>query len=720
MLGLAVSRTPLGFAWRRSCGNQIKRPSCEMLVKNLIRTIARTKPGKMGRLEDKFQIRLSSREPDKAKISVVVVVYNIPREAPRTLLSLSATYQRHIHANDYEVIVVDNGSTPAVDPNMFDSLEGNFRLIRVDPGRPSPAHAVNRGIAEAKGEVIGVMVDGARLVSPGLLHFARHGAHLYDRAVVAALGWYLGSDFQRYAMLAGYDQPREDALLASIAWPEDGYRLFEVSTLDESSVEGWFHPIAEANALFMRRELWDLLGGFDERFDLPGGGLVNLDTYARAIELPDVKRVLLIGEGTFHQLHGGIATNTPPEQNTDDWSRWADQYEKIRGRTYAIPNPGQPPTYVGTLPRPALVHLVRAAVAPVRRQTEAPLGSSFDQTLWELQPPVRPIDPTIAALVDLAQQQFHSGQYPAAVSIARLIRSYAPDEPEPQRLLSLIACGLDQGPLEGDYYLALGEAYRLLGESELAGFNYQKALTFDRNLVRAHVGLATLRMPGDFYYTWLDRLYTSLAPQSVIEIGVAEGVSLAYVRPPALAIGIDPTPRALVPLKTKTHIFPETSDEFFARRGPDALLAGQPLGVGFIDGLHLYEQALKDFINLEKYCGPRSVILLHDTVPLDEATQSRACDTQFHTGDVWKTVLCLKHYRPDLEVITIATPWTGLTVVTGLDPKSLVLAERYNEAVKRFIDMPFSDIKDCLDSALNIVPNEWGIVEARLKARQIL
>jgi len=64
----------------------------------------------------------------------------------------------------------------------------------------------------------------------------------------------------------------------------------------------------------MRLELWDLLGGFDERFDLQVAVLVNLDTYARAIELPDVKRVLLIGEGTFHQLHGGIATNTPPEQ----------------------------------------------------------------------------------------------------------------------------------------------------------------------------------------------------------------------------------------------------------------------------------------------------------------------------------------------------------------------------------------------------------------------
>ena len=133
----------------------------------------------------------------KPSLSVVVVVYNMPREAPRTLLSLSATYQRHINADDYEVIVVDNGSNPPFDPNEIAGLSGNFRLIRIDPAPPSPAQAINRGLAEARGDIIGVMIDGARIVTPGLLHFARHGAGLYDKAVVATLGWYLGNDFQR-------------------------------------------------------------------------------------------------------------------------------------------------------------------------------------------------------------------------------------------------------------------------------------------------------------------------------------------------------------------------------------------------------------------------------------------------------------------------------------------------------------------------------------------
>ena len=105
------------------------------------------------------------RQPE---ISVVVVVHNMAREAPRTLYSLSAAYQQHITADEYEVIVVDNGSSPPLDPKVLDGLAGNFRLIRLDPAPPSPARAINRGLAEARGDVIGVMIDGARIVTPGI------------------------------------------------------------------------------------------------------------------------------------------------------------------------------------------------------------------------------------------------------------------------------------------------------------------------------------------------------------------------------------------------------------------------------------------------------------------------------------------------------------------------------------------------------------------------
>jgi glycosyltransferase involved in cell wall biosynthesis len=299
-----------------------------------------------------------ARKPD---VSLVVVIYNIPQKAPRTLHSLSAAYQRHIGLDEYEVIVVDNGSTPPVSPEMIKNLSGNFRLIRIDQALPSPAQALNRGLAEARGDVIGVMIDGARVVTPGLLHFAREGARLYRKAVVATLGWYLGPDFQWRSMESGYDRAQEDALLERIDWPNDGYRLFEIAAMDESSVDGWFKPIAESNALFLRRDFWEVLGGLDERFDAPGGGLLNLDTFNRALEWPEAQLVILLGEATFHQFHGGTNTNISLLQQHHNWTAWGAQYAEIRGRRYAIAQPRHPPTYVGTFPRPMLARVIRAA-----------------------------------------------------------------------------------------------------------------------------------------------------------------------------------------------------------------------------------------------------------------------------------------------------------------------------------------------------------------------
>ena len=82
-------------------------------------------------------------------LSVVVVAYDMARELPRTLQSLSVPYQRSIADAEYEVIVVDNGSPEPVDPSALDRVAGHLRYARVDPAPPAPGRAANLEIGRA-------------------------------------------------------------------------------------------------------------------------------------------------------------------------------------------------------------------------------------------------------------------------------------------------------------------------------------------------------------------------------------------------------------------------------------------------------------------------------------------------------------------------------------------------------------------------------------------
>jgi glycosyltransferase involved in cell wall biosynthesis len=287
-------------------------------------------------------------------VSVVVVAYDMAREVPRTLRSLAPGYQQGIAAEEYEVILIDNGSPDPLDPTILDSFSGQLRTTRIDPAPRTPARGANLGIEMAESDFVGVLIDGARLASPGLLARARLARSLAPRPIIATLGWHLGSARHMDASGTGYDQAAEDELLAGSGWERDGYRLFSISTLAASSARGWFAPMGESNGLFMAKSMWKELGGFDERFALPGGGLSNHDLYRRACELDGTQLVVLLGEGTFHQIHGGAATS-----GHVGWDEMHDEYVKLRGRAY------QPPAndrlYLGSVPDAALPHVKQSA-----------------------------------------------------------------------------------------------------------------------------------------------------------------------------------------------------------------------------------------------------------------------------------------------------------------------------------------------------------------------
>jgi hypothetical protein len=287
-------------------------------------------------------------------LSVVVVVHDMARELPRTLHTLGPSFQLDIDADDYEVIVVDNGSTTPVDPSLVERFGGHLRLERIDPAPPSPVQAANHGIGLARGDLIGLVIDGARLASPGLLAGARRACSLADRPIITAPAFHLGSVTHMRAAEVGYDQTAEDELLGGSGWDVDGYQLFGISTLAGSSGRGLFGPMGESSSLFTLRGIWEELGGLDERFSLPAGGLANHDLYRRACSLDGIELVVLLGEATFHQYHGGAATS-----RRFSWDEMHAQYETIRGKPHRPPS--NRPLYVGRVAPPVLPHLERSA-----------------------------------------------------------------------------------------------------------------------------------------------------------------------------------------------------------------------------------------------------------------------------------------------------------------------------------------------------------------------
>jgi cephalosporin hydroxylase len=280
---------------------------------------------------------LPTARTDTIALSVVVVFYNMRREAARTLLSLSRSYQRGIEALDYEVIVIDNGSAAdeRLDEAFVTSFGPEFRLLDLGAeADPSPTAALNRAAALARGDVIAFMIDGAHVLTPGVLRLGMTALSTYAPAIVATQQWYLGPGQQGDALHAGYDQEAEDRLFARIAWPVDGYRLFEIGHF--IGERDWFDGIVESNCLFVPRSLLEQVGAFDDSFSMPGGGYANLDLYERLGYMPDVHVASILGEGTFHQVHGGTTTNVADAAKRRDLvASYREHFDELRGRGLA-------------------------------------------------------------------------------------------------------------------------------------------------------------------------------------------------------------------------------------------------------------------------------------------------------------------------------------------------------------------------------------------------
>ena len=194
------------------------------------------------------------------------------------------------------------------------------------------------------------------------------------------------------------------------------------------------------------------------------------------------------------------------------------------------------------------------------------------------------------------------------------------------------------------------------------------------------------RATGLKYHRFLRRLHGRLLFDWYMEIGCRLGDSFAPVR--GRTIAVDPFFRAnmnIIGTKPVLHVFQTTSDDFFAT----GFLERNDirLGLSFLDGMHLYEYLLRDFINTEAASDPNGVIMLHDCVPFGMGMTTRDLDNLpkgAWTGDVWKLIPILQRWRPDLTLTVLDCQPTGLVCVSNLSPGNRRLADAHDDIRAEF------------------------------------
>ncbi|NEO57258.1 MAG: tetratricopeptide repeat protein, partial [Okeania sp. SIO3B5] len=245
--------------------------------------------------------------------------------------------------------------------------------------------------------------------------------------------------------------------------------------------------------------------------------------------------------------------------------------------------------------------------------------------------------------------------------------------------------------------------------SQVSDKNELQSVSFHRT----HRCLSEMILPGGDYLDILKQLHFWLKPNTYLEIGIKKGHSFRLANPPTISIGIDPQPK-LRKTPPCAKVFAVTSNEFFQNYSVLSELKNQTIDFAFIDGLHLFEQSIQDFINLEKYSNKKTVICFHDTLPLDKITSNRDFSTMFWSGDVWKVVPILKQYRPELEIFTIPTKPTGLTIVTNLNPDSTFLSDHYDKIINEYMSKEWIDNYELRYAMLSVFNNNWNQIKARL------
>lgn len=115
---------------------------------------------------------------------------------------------------------------------------------------------------------------------------------------------------------------------------------------------------------------------------------------------------------------------------------------------------------------------------------------------------------------------------------------------------------------------------------------------------------------------------------------------------------------AVDPVPLRNDIVGLTSDKYFK-----SLKRDEKFDLIFIDGLHHYEQVIRDIENSLRHLSKGGIIVCHDMLPTDEKMQMVPRITSTWTGDCWRAWAYFRTTASNLQMEVIDTDF-GVGVIT--------------------------------------------------------